>query len=121
MKNKIFIIWGIIVFIIIGLLCTLGFTIKKNMNYYEELETKLLKAGQDYIDEKAIIMEENTTLKIKSKDLIEEDFLSELEYNHDICDGYVEVKYKEGYHYQAFIKCKRYQTRGYTSVIMYFY
>ena len=51
MKNrKLFIIWGILVVGIVGLLTTLGFMLKAQDANYVKLENKILDSAKKYID-----------------------------------------------------------------------
>ncbi len=111
--NILFIIWGILVIIVIGLLTALGFMIKNQNKDYEKLEDKLLDSTKKYVDTNFLYPEGNDTLKVTSSELIEKNFLDELKVNNDKCTGYVKV-YNDGvYQYKVYIKCSNYTTKGY--------
>ena len=114
MKNrKLFIIWGILVVGIVGLLTTLGFMLKAQDANYVKLENKILDSAKKYIDAKFLYPEGSNVLKVTKEDMIENGFLDELKYGDDTCAGYVTVKLNGAYKYKAYIKCKNYTTKGY--------
>lgn len=116
MKNsKMFIIWGVIVIIIIGLLTTLGFMLKKVQNKYAEVEKKIVESTKDYVDYKFLYdtVDKKGSLKITSEELIEHGFLDELVKDDDKCIGYVIVTKKDVYKYKGYVKCGEYTTAGY--------
>lgn len=118
MKNsKMFIIWSIIVIVIIGLLTTLGFMLKKVQNKYGDIEKKLVNSTSGYVEYKFLYntVDKNGSLKITTKELIDNEFLNEedLVKDDDKCTGYVVVTKKDVYNYKSFIKCGKYTTAGY--------
>lgn len=114
-KTKVlFVIWGIIVIVVIGLLTTLGFMLRNKNSDYEVIENKLLDGAKKYVDYKFLYPEGKEVLKVNSSDIINTEFLDELKVQDDTCTGYVNV-YKDGvYKYKVYIKCKNYTTKGYT-------
>ena len=111
--NKLFTAWGILVVLVVTGLTILGFMLKKNLNHYDDLEKKLLDSGIKYIDIKFLYPEGNDIVKITSKELIDNNYLDNLNYEDDTCVGYVTVKLKKVYQYKSYIKCKNYITKGY--------
>lgn len=114
-SNVLFVIWGVMVIVLVGLLTVLGFMLKDKNGKYEEVEDRLKKATSSYVDNKFLYPEDNENLKILSKDLIENGFLKsdELKVNNDICSGYVILTKNMVYEYKAYIKCNNYKTKGY--------
>lgn len=100
----------IAIFGIIKLNLLLGRDKNKNFNY-ETLETKLVNASKEYIDDKDKISENEI---ITSSELISKNYLDELkdEDNTD-CTGYVEVEVSDEMEYKAYITCFDYTTKGY--------
>lgn len=118
MKNsKLFVVWGIIVVVIIGLLTTLGFMLKKAQNKYADVEKKLGSSASGYIEYKFLYstIDKNGSIKITSEELINNGFLTEEELtkDNDKCEGYVVVTKKNVYEYKNYIKCGEYKTAGY--------
>ncbi len=119
MKNyKLFIVWGVIVIIVIGLLTTLGFMLKKTQSEYDDVEKKLVNSASGYVEYKFLYstIDKNGSIKITSKELMENGFLTEedLVKNDDKCVGYVVVSKKNVYNYKSYIKCGEYTTSGYS-------
>ncbi len=113
-KTKIlFIIWGVLVVVILGLLTTLGFMLKKTNKEYRYLEDTLKVSGEKYSSDNFIYPPEGEKIIISKDTLIKEGYLEKLEYNNDVCDGYVEVSKNNVALYKAFIKCNKYTTKGY--------
>lgn len=114
-SNILFVIWGVIVVILVGLLTVLGFMLKGKNEKYEKIEDRLIKATSSYVDYNFLYPEGNEKVKILSKDLIENEFLKleELKTDDDTCTGYVMLKKDVVYEYKAYIKCKNYTTKGY--------
>lgn len=111
--RNLFIVWTIIVVIIIVLLTTLGLMLKNQNKDYEKLEKKLLDSAKKYVDNQFLYPEGNEKLKVTSSELIQNQFLDELKFNDDVCQGYVIVSKDGVYQYKGYIKCKNYTTRGY--------
>lgn len=108
-----FVIWGVLVVIVVGLLTYLGFNLKSKFKDYEKLEEKLLDSAKKYVDTNFLYPEGKQTLKVTSTELIEKDFLDELRFKNDVCTGYVKVYNDNVYKYDVFIKCNNYTTKGY--------
>lgn len=118
MKNsKLFVVWSIIVVIIIGLLTTLGFMLKKVQNKYADIEKKLENTASGYVEYKFLYstIDKNGSIKITSEELIENGLLTEEELSKedDKCVGYVVVTKKDVYKYKSYIKCGEYKSAGY--------
>lgn len=114
-NNILFVIWGVIVIALIGLLTTMGFMLKGKNEEYEKLEKRLKEATSSYVDHNFLYPDGDEKLKILSKDLVDNGFLKteELKVGKDVCIGYVILKKDMVYEYDAFIKCNSYTTKGY--------
>ena len=114
-KTKVlFTIWGIIVVIIIGLLTTLGFMLKKVNREYRVLENTLKVSAEKYTSDKFLFPNEGESIIVTKDELLEKEFLDEdLKIDNDVCDGYVVVKTDKVVKYKAYIKCQKYTTDGY--------
>lgn len=113
-NNTVFVVWGIIVVVLIALLTFLGFVLKNRNKDYIELEDKLLDKAKQYVDNKFLYPEKKgDTVKITSAELIENEYLTDLKFEEDTCEGYVIVSYDGVYKYKAYIKCDNYKTKGY--------
>lgn len=108
-----YIIWGIIVVIIIGLLTYLGFLYQKKLEPYKELEFNLKETAEKYVEIEFLYPEEGDTLIIKAEDMITKGLMKELTYKKETCTGYVELTLNGVYNYESFIKCDNYETKGY--------
>ncbi len=111
--NTLFTIWGIIVVVILALLTFIGFKLKDNDNNYAKVEDKLKDSAEKYVDYKFLYPKEGNETKVTSKELIENEFLDELKYEDDVCEGYVIVKLDGAYKYKSYIKCKNYTTKDF--------
>lgn len=114
-NNFLFVIWGVIVIILIGLLTTMGFMLKSKNEKYEKVEKRLKEATSSYVDHNFLYPENDEKLKIFSKDLLDNGFLKyeELKVDKDVCTGYVVLKKDMVYEYEAYIKCNNYTSKGY--------
>ncbi len=107
-----FIIWGVIVVIIVGLFTAMGFILESKAKDYEKYENKMVEAAKDYVFDN-ILLESDDELIIKLNELIEGSYIDTNTVNNDVCEGYVIIKSNGDISYQAFIKCKNYQTLNY--------
>lgn len=112
--NILFILWGAIVIGIITGLTILGFLLEKMNNNYKKLEEKIKDSAIKYSESESLYPEGINEIKVTKDELVENDFLDELKIKEDICDGYVTIKLDEVYQYDAYIKCKKYTTKGYS-------
>ena len=108
MKKTFFIIWGLIIVGIVGLLTYLGLRVKNNLENYEKLENKLISLSEEYVKENEFKLNIGDT-----KTILSENLTNDLKYKDDICKGYVEVSLDNGYNYKAYIKCNNYETDGF--------
>ena len=111
--NILFILWGVIVVGIFICLTILGFMLKKMDRDYKGLEDKIKESVIRYAEDKSISLENLNEIKVTKQELIDNNLLDELTIKDDICDGYVIIKFQEGYTYEPFIKCRKYTTEGY--------
>ena len=114
-SNLLFVVWGIIVIVLVGLLTTMGFMLKGKNEKYELVEKRLKEATSSYVDHNFLYPEGDEKLKILTKDLVSSGFLKqdELKVDKDVCVGYVPLYKDMVYEYDVFIKCNNYTTKGY--------
>lgn len=112
-NNVLFVIWGIVVIAVIALLTFLGFMLKNRNGDYKNLEDKLETNVKKYVDAMFLYPNAGEEVKITSKDLIENDYLDELKFEDDVCEGYTIVTYNGVYKYKTYIKCNNYKTKGF--------
>ncbi len=113
-NNILFIIWGIIVFIVITLLTILGFMLKNINKNYKTLEDKFITETEKYTSNESYYPTNGSNLKITKKELMEKGYLKDdLKLDGDTCDGYVVVRLDGVVKYDAYIKCKKYTTKDY--------
>lgn len=110
-SNAWFVVWGVLVLVLIGLLTTLGFMLKKHNSNYLDLENKLVASAENYVSNISFANREE--LKITKEELLENNYIDNLKYKDDICDGYVLINFQEKITYKAYILCKNYKTRDY--------
>lgn len=108
-----YVIWGLLVLIIVGLLTYLGFVYQNKLKPYKDLERELVNTVSKYIEKEFLYPNNGETLKVSLTDLKSKGLISELIYGDDTCDGYVIVTFNNVYNYDAFIKCNNYETKGY--------
>lgn len=104
-------IWGIILVGLLVILTLFGKVYLRKIEPYERLEINLVNAANNYVDSK-LDLQKGTTI-IKYSELKDANFIDKLEVKNDKCDGYVKVIKKKNVKYQAYIKCNKYQTKGY--------
>ena len=111
-KTKVlFVIWGVLVLIIIGLLTTMGFILKNRYEKYEEFEVKLVSSAKEYAHNELLLEEKK--VRVTTEELIEKGYLDSLEVGEDVCQGYVIITNDGTYEYDPYIKCNDYKTRGF--------
>lgn len=108
-----FVIWFILVLIIVGLLTTLGFMLNNKYQDYEQLESKLLKAAQEYTLVNKNDFEGAKDYKLTSEVLIASDYMDELKLDDEVCEGYVLINHSKEFSYKVFIKCENYTSSNY--------
>lgn len=111
-KTKIlFVIWAIIVLIIIGLLTTLGFILKFKNEKYHDLEEQLVESANLYAHNELLLEEKEFV--VSTDELIEKKYLESSKVSDDVCSGYVIITNDGKFHYDAYIKCSKYTTKGF--------
>ena len=110
--KKVMIIWAIVAVILVGGLTYVGFNIKNNDKPYKELEKALTKEAISLVGEKpSLVMTDN---KITMDTFKANNISVNMGVSDDVCDGYVIVENVRGfYNYKPYIKCQKYQTKGY--------
>lgn len=114
-NNVLFIVWGVIVIILIGLLTTMGFMIKNKNEKYENIEKVLKEKVISYTESNDLYPEIEEELKVTSTEMISKGLLKidDLKVGKDTCYGYVTIKYDKNYTYNSYIKCQNYTTKDY--------
>ncbi len=111
--KKILIIWFLISLLLVGGLTFIGINLKSKNKEYYELEDRIRNAAKDYYAQYPNELPINEVI-ITDEKLIEHNFLNNLNYNNEICRGYVLVKKTYLLHdYIPFIKCSNYNTKNY--------
>ena len=105
------IIWGIFLLSMLLMLTAASKKYLKKIEPYERLENVLENTTQKYVEDK-LELEKGTTV-IKSEELMDEEYLTELKVNEDNCIGYVVVEYNSDKEYKGYIKCNNYKTKNY--------
>jgi hypothetical protein len=111
--QKIAIIWGLILVSIFALLTAFALKWKAKDQAYTALEDKLVKATENYFEEKYTYPQGNNTVKITLTELKDNNLIDKLAYNDDECDGYVIINNNGVINYKGYIKCSKYMTKGY--------
>ena len=108
------IIWGLMIFMIVGTLTFIGITYNKKLKMYNDFEKKLGSACEKYVTDNDLYPEENNKLKVDIKTLKEEKYIDELKVNKNKCKGYIIVeKTNLEYTYDVYIDCGKYKTEGF--------
>lgn len=111
-KTKIlFIIWGIIVLIIIGLLTALGFILESRYEKYKDLEDKLVESAKEYAHSE-ILLEQGEFI-VTTEELIKLGYMDSLEIDDDTCSGYIIIINDGTYKFAPYITCRAYTTRNF--------
>ncbi len=105
------VIWGIFLVILVILLTVVGFYFKFQTKEYKKYEDAIEEKMKNYIFDNALLYEETYLLS----DLLEKQIIDTTKVNEKDCSGYVEVKVLESNDVEItpYIKCGKYQTRGY--------
>lgn len=112
--RRLSIIWGLMLFLIVGLLTTFGIIYNNKNKLYKDMEKSLVAASKKYVDQSFSYPEEGKELQITYATLKDSGFIKKIAVNKKECDGYVIVKKKSGaYNYKGYVKCPEYQTKNY--------
>lgn len=110
--KRLSIVWGLLLVGIFGALTTFGILWKNKYGKYIQLENKLSKAAEKFKD--ASSLDEKQKLKITLKELQDKSLIKEFKADDKECTGYVLIEKKNFvFEYNSFIKCEKYQTKGY--------
>lgn len=109
--KKIYIVWGFLIVLLLGLVAVFGMSYNKE---YKNLESTIEDVVAKYLGEHLNEYPTSGKAKIEITDVIKNDYSLSLEVEDDKCEGYVIVSTASvGYKYEAFIKCNNYITKGY--------
>lgn len=112
--QKLGIIWGIVVVLLVVLLTVFGFVYKNKTSVYKELEDKIVEAGKKYVDAHFLYPESHKEAKILVEDMISEGYMDELKTEDVSCKGYLIVSHKTTvFDYKGYVSCGDYKTKGY--------
>ena len=109
----IYAVWAILIILLIALLTYIGFSYKSKLSPYKDLENSLSEAAKKYVELKFLYPEDGEKLTINVDDIIKEGVIKNFSYNNKACSGYVELTYNGVYNYKSFIKCDKYETKGF--------
>lgn len=112
--KRIGILWGFIMFLLVGSLTFFGLVYKKKMANYNGLENKYVNDTKEYLKSHPELLEDE--LKITKEELKNADYLKNLSDDENKCEGYVLIQKDEEIDYKAYIRCKWYTTEGYRVV-----
>lgn len=115
--HRISVIWGIVMLLIFTLLTIIALNWKKNNNGYKDLENLLVDKVISYYESKYSYPTGMEVVTISLAELKENNVINELNYNGDVCDGYVNVSFDGVINYRGYIKCNNYMTKGYSSSV----
>ena len=111
--HRISVIWGVVMLLIFTLLTIIALNWKKNNNGYKDLENLLVDKVISYYESKYSYPTGMEVVTISLAELKENNVINELNYNGDVCDGYVNVSFDGVINYRGYIKCNNYMTKGY--------
>lgn len=112
--NRISVIWGVFLVIIVVILTVFGFVYKSKTSEYKKLEEELVNAAEKYVETKFLYPEEKQTVKVTFDELKDNQILKELKKDDESCDGYVTLTYDgHVYKYKGYVKCPKYTTKDY--------
>lgn len=111
--KKVSIVWGIVVFIIFGLLTTMGFIYKKKTAKYKKLENKLVELAKTYTATDFKFPMAGEEIIVTYKELKEHDLIKKLEIDKKTCDGYVKLTFNGVTEYKGYVICDKYKTHGF--------
>ena len=87
----------------------------KNNDSYVDIENKMIKASQQYIEQNFTI-EDNITIIVDESHLIEQDSTLSDDMSKDNCGGYVKVTNDNiNFYYTPYLKCDNYVSDGYNN------
>lgn len=101
--QRISIIWGCLLFLLVAGVTVIGILYKKETKEYKDFEKRVVEQSYDYL-------KVHNLEKITLAELQEENVIESLVVNENTCEGYIE---KNDQDYKAFIKCGKYKTQGY--------
>ena len=112
--RKLIIPWIFIMVMLVGGLTFIGFYQASRYGSYRELESRLQRAAESYFGMFPGELPNTGRSSITSHTLINEGFLNNLNYEEEVCIGYVIISRRRiFYNYSAYIKCDNYATRGF--------
>lgn len=114
------ILWGIIMVTIVGLLFIYGLGLKKIKKPYKAMEKQVAKTIQAQYETNRWYPEDGESITISLSEFIEEGVLGEVVVGEkekaDKCDGYIVVSNNNVVEFKTYLKCKKYTTYGYENI-----
>lgn len=107
------IIWGMFLVTLFIIVTIFAVKFKSNSKKYLELGEFFSSKAKEYVEDNNFYPEKDKILKISKSDLIDNEYLEELEVDEDICEGFVIVSNEENYEYKAYLKCDKYISAKY--------
>ncbi len=112
--QKISIVWGLLLFVLVFGLTAIGIVYKNKSVKYKDLEKDLEEKTKQYVELKFLYPEDDDSIKITFDELKNEKIVNELKVEDDFCDGYVNITKENGvFKYKPYIKCNKYTTKNY--------
>ena len=112
--QRLSVVWGGFLVVLVVLLTAFGFLYKNKSNEYKKLEELLVDGAKKYVDARFLYPDENQSVKITYSEMKENGFVDELKKDEDTCDGYVIVKSNGTvFTYKGYVSCPSYTTKDY--------
>lgn len=109
--NRLFIVWVIFVFLIMGGLITLGYIYKNKLNNYHKYEDKIVFSAKKYVTDNNISLKKAEKKVINIDELIKNGYIKKKDIIKE-CNGNVTIYLEKNIvKYKPFIKCKYYKTK----------
>lgn len=98
---------------IVVLLFFFGIILSRKNKPYKNKENELVEITKMYIESSTWYPSQGKRIKIMIDELIENELIDEVKVEDDFCDGYIEVINNGIIEYKTYLKCQKYETRGY--------
>lgn len=107
------IIWGMFLVTLFIIVTIFAFKFKNTSKKYLELGEYFSSKAQEYVEDNNLYPSKDETIKVNKSDLIDNEYIEELEIDEDKCEGFVIVTNKKNYEYKAYLKCNKYKSAKY--------
>ena len=112
--RKLSFVWGLMLVIVFGVLTFFALKWKNENEPYFKLEESLVSATKYYYESAYSYPNKGEQVRIKYKELKDNNMIESLSINDSECDGYVIVKNNGVIEYNGYIKCENYTTKNYS-------